>query len=338
MKSSWIAVRAVLEAAQLAGVERERLLRSAGLDPDTQDTYGWIEHELYDALLRSAVELSGKRTFGLHWGGSSPMIEYEFIPLLVANAASLRASLEAAQALQSVLHEQPQMEFRSDGELARICSTADPRLSATSRRVLGDLTMSSGKRLLDYCGRGALRDQAEYWFAFEPGEDEPQYREFYGERVRFACERSEIRFPASMLEIPNPARNNELHTMLEKQFALLRERMSTKLSYVDQVKIELRNARPKLLGMGEAAQALGMSERSLRRRLADEGTTYSDVVESAQIEIAQQLLSAPKATVKDVAFQLGFDSPSGFRRAFRRWTGINPARYRASQGHDPGDD
>jgi AraC-like DNA-binding protein len=332
MKSSWISVRAVLEAAELAGVARERLREAAGIDiADTQDAYGWVDGARYDALLCSAVELTGSATFGLRWGESSPMVQYELLPLLAASGPNLRTCLGSALALQSILHEKPQMELRIEEELALVRCTPAPEMSPLARRVICDLSLAGVKRLIDYTTRGAILDRVSYALAYEADPDADEYRARFGAGITFGAAHSEVRLPAKLLDTDNPLANLELYRALEQQLTLLRTRMTHKLTYVEQVKLELRASLPRLLEMTDVAHALGMSERSLRRRLSDEGTSYSEVVEAAQIELAQQLLSDPRASVKAVAFELGFDTTSGFRRAFKRWTGGSPAGFRPSR-------
>jgi AraC-like DNA-binding protein len=76
------------------------------------------------------------------------------------------------------------------------------------------------------------------------------------------------------------------------------------------------------------AKRLGVSPRSLRRRLADEGTSFHALVEDTRNALAQQYLSDPKLTVSEIAFLVGFSALSPFQRAFRRWTNLTPREYR----------
>lgn len=80
----------------------------------------------------------------------------------------------------------------------------------------------------------------------------------------------------------------------------------------------------------DAAQRLAMSERTLHRRLADEGTTLTAVVEAARYRKARQLLAQKKTTVDSIAFAVGFSDPSSFSRAFKRWSGTSAQDYRRS--------
>ncbi len=78
----------------------------------------------------------------------------------------------------------------------------------------------------------------------------------------------------------------------------------------------------------EVASELHLSPRTLKRRLATQGATYSDLLEEQRRERALLLLRSQTLSLDEVAEQLGYSDPSNFRRAFRRWTGLSPAAYR----------
>ena len=81
----------------------------------------------------------------------------------------------------------------------------------------------------------------------------------------------------------------------------------------------------------EVADAVGLSARTLQRRLADAGTSLREVVDEARHEQALEELAKDDATITDIAFLLGFSETSAFDRAFRRWTGKAPAEWRAAR-------
>jgi AraC-like DNA-binding protein len=76
------------------------------------------------------------------------------------------------------------------------------------------------------------------------------------------------------------------------------------------------------------ARALHMSPRTLQRRLAEAGTRFCDVLDSARAELARQLLGEEAVVMGDIAFRLGFADLGSFSRAFKRWTGRAPGAYR----------
>jgi AraC-like DNA-binding protein len=66
----------------------------------------------------------------------------------------------------------------------------------------------------------------------------------------------------------------------------------------------------------------------LRRRLARDGLTYTELVEQARFQAATRLLEDTEAKITDIAFELGYGDPSNFTHAFHRWAGVSPRNYR----------
>jgi AraC-like DNA-binding protein len=88
----------------------------------------------------------------------------------------------------------------------------------------------------------------------------------------------------------------------------------------------------------EVARRLGMHERTLGRRLQASGTTFQRLIDDTRRDIAQQLLRDTNATVTRIAAALGYRDPTIFTRAFARWTGRTPSRFRAELANVPTED
>jgi AraC-like DNA-binding protein len=82
-------------------------------------------------------------------------------------------------------------------------------------------------------------------------------------------------------------------------------------------------------GLDEAARRLGLSPRGLRRKLQESGTTYQQVLDDLRRRLATRLLQESEEPVYAIGYRLGFENPSDFGRAFRRWTGESPSAVRA---------
>jgi len=83
--------------------------------------------------------------------------------------------------------------------------------------------------------------------------------------------------------------------------------------------------------MLEVARQLGFAERTLRRRLAEEGTSYDEIASAALASMAASYLLDRQRTIQETAFELGFTDRAAFHRAFKRWTGTTPASFRKSR-------
>jgi AraC-like DNA-binding protein len=83
--------------------------------------------------------------------------------------------------------------------------------------------------------------------------------------------------------------------------------------------------------MTAVARDLATSERSLRRRLADEGVSYRALVQTVLETRATQMLSDPQRSIQETAHAMGFSDVVAFQRAFKRWKGVTPGEYRKNK-------
>ena len=77
-----------------------------------------------------------------------------------------------------------------------------------------------------------------------------------------------------------------------------------------------------------------MSERTLQRRITEEGKTFRELLSEARQELGRQLLSNPSTDIDEVACLLGYQDRSSFYRAFRDWEGLTPLQWRELNGRD----
>jgi AraC-like DNA-binding protein len=147
------------------------------------------------------------------------------------------------------------------------------------------------------------------------------------DRVRFDWPHVEIHVDRAVTRWPLPTRNPTLARFLELRLDGLLEARGAADPLASRVRQLLR---PHLAagGLDRAAVArrLGMSERTLLRRLASEGATYRDLLDQVRYEIAASWLA--DRPVHEVAARLGYADPRAFRRAFQRWAGCTPAEWR----------
>jgi AraC-like DNA-binding protein len=94
----------------------------------------------------------------------------------------------------------------------------------------------------------------------------------------------------------------------------------------------LQQSQPNNLpSLNQAADTLGTSAATLRRRLATEQISYQQLKDAFRQQEASRLLAQSDTCIRDIADYLGFTESSAFQRAYRKWTGVTPGSYRANQ-------
>jgi AraC-like DNA-binding protein len=89
----------------------------------------------------------------------------------------------------------------------------------------------------------------------------------------------------------------------------------------------LAGSRPEIAAV---ARELGLSDRTLQRRIIDDGATFRQLLLEARQELAREYLNRPEMDVTEVAFLLGYEDSNSFYRAFRTWEGTTPSQLRAA--------
>ena len=152
----------------------------------------------------------------------------------------------------------------------------------------------------------------------------------FGCRVRFKADRNALVFRSSDLDRPFVTHNEELLTVIGTQLESELKSRNTSMNVGEQVKHTLRRSlagkRPTLQ---DVAHELGMSARTLQRRLTDAGITFQQLVEDTRRELARHYLKQSTVELNEAAFLLGFEDANSFFRAFQGWEGTSPTEWRS---------
>lgn len=149
-------------------------------------------------------------------------------------------------------------------------------------------------------------------------------------RVSYDAEVTKLAFPRALLDLRRPGADVALATDVRETALRHVAATSRDDSWASRVETALRG-RTELAQVDYEAVARrwGVSVRSLRRRIAAEGTTLSSVLEKVRFERARCLLEQTAAPLAQIAESLGYSDETSFRRAFKRWAGVSPGDHRA---------
>jgi len=163
--------------------------------------------------------------------------------------------------------------------------------------------------------------------------NEAMLRRHFRCELRFDAPHDSIVFDEATLALPMVKRNAQLLSVLLPglELAVAKDRHGRTL--VDDVRLALHEtmcgARP---AIANVARSLGMSSRTMQRRLGELGTTYQDVLDKVRQRLAQRLLANTDLGTGEIAFVLGFEEVNSFIRAFQAWEKTTPAKWRARAG------
>lgn len=157
------------------------------------------------------------------------------------------------------------------------------------------------------------------------------YQEFFGvplSRGSVTC----VAFSARDAQEPFLTENAAMWNFFEAGLVSQLSELDTEASMQKRVSSALAEMLPAgQSSIEEAASRLAMSKRSLQRRLAEEASSYQEVLTTTRRELAHAYLARSSASLGEIAYLLGFQDGNSFLRAFRGWTGQTPGEYRMSR-------
>jgi AraC-like DNA-binding protein len=329
MQVSILMVRALAGVIDRSGASRDRFLSEAGIDPR------WLEEGTmrlsmpdYVRAMNAALRVSGDPAFGLHMGEQARSAMFDVLGSLTEHAETLRHGVVAMERYARLMAEDNAPVLHEAGDTAAI---RFPSLSGDwpAVRLTAEFAMAALLSSLElFVGQGARPSEVRFAYAEPPYVAE--YARIFGGLARFGCEVTEMQFPRAWLDKTQPYGSRELYAMLKEQADRSLDRLERKASLRDRVAQVLAQHGAQLVTMDEVARELGMSARSLRRRMQSEGVSFSDLVTQSRMQLAKRMLERPGASIQEIAHAMGFASAAAFHRAFKRWTGLTPKAYQES--------
>jgi AraC-like DNA-binding protein len=170
-------------------------------------------------------------------------------------------------------------------------------------------------------------------FTHRRSHDASEFRAFFGSDVTFGAAVDEVAFPSSIKQMAvvdaDPYLNELLTKYCEQALATRStKRSSCGLNVENLIALHLPHGKARV---GEIARKLGLSQRTLARRLSSEGLTFAGVLQRLKSDLAKRHLADETLSISEIAWLLGYQDVSAFTHAFKRWTGRAPRAIRVSR-------
>jgi AraC-like DNA-binding protein len=316
----------IVRALEARGFDGQGLAARAGIDVAAlHDPNLRLAIAATTCLWRLAVDTTGDACFGLWAARFVSHTTFHGLGFAVFASRTLHEAFERLVRYGRLVSDVAELQLTRVGErelLHFVPIKGQPRPADEAIDAILCLVVRAARML----SGGRVRPIGVRLERPEPCPSEP-FRKVFRAPVQFGQRENVLEFAVCDVDEPLPTGNADLARHND-------EAVERYLARIEQERVSnrLRRWLADQLGDGEpaeeaAAQALGMSPRSLQRRLQEEGITYREILNGTRQEMARAYLEERHASVTEIAFLLGFSDSNSFSRAFRRWTGQSPRAY-----------
>jgi AraC-like DNA-binding protein len=311
----------------MLGHDPTPILAAVGIDGRTlDDPDARVPMSLGVSLLAVASDRTGDTNIGLHLAEHAELSSFDVHFYAMVSSPTLGAAYERLCRYQRLIHDTSRvdLEVRDDRAILRhqlAGGVAAPRQTA---EFLLTAWLRAGRVVT-----GLDLTPLDVHFAHPAPPEPTEHARFFRGQLHFGVGENTLTFPATLLERPCVRADPALVAVLDRYAADRLDQVPRTSSVADRVRAtiaeELRGGEPTA---AHVATRLKMSVRTLNRLLEAEGTTHRELLDAVRGDEAARHLRGDHLSIAEVAFLLGFSELSSFYRAFKRWTGRTPARFR----------
>lgn len=319
----------IVQLAGARGADVQRLMADTGFQPEwLSDAEVRMPLAVEERLWDRAAELTGDALFGLHAAAAIRPGTFDVLDYAVRTAPDLRTALQRLARYNRLVHDLATFELIPIGDGLRI----EHRFEGDGRRPsrqAAEFTLASLVVVGSQIGSAPLQ-ALDVGFAHSAVGPAEAFFEVFGVAPRFDAPVSCLVLAGEVLDRPVPSADPALSRIVTTHAEQL---LSTFAPVRESIAAQVRRQLAEDMASGsttlkQVARRLNLSERSLQRRLDDEGTRFAELVDEVRRELALRYIADKRLALGEVAYLLGFAEPSPFHRAFKRWTGTTPAMAR----------
>jgi AraC-like DNA-binding protein len=321
--------RLAYEHGRKAGIDVEVLLRQARLtlrEIKNKDIRLGVQNQI--KFVESVANATSDRLLGFHLACSYDLREIDLLYYVIASAETLLGSLLRAARYSAVANDGVDLKI-TNGNLLRV------RLHYSGVARHSDVHQIEFwmVSLVRICRNliGTNFKPIEIRITHDRREQVTELGKFLGCAVKSGADFDEIIFPVKSGEYPIVTADPHLNRLCVR---FCEETLARRGKKTSPLKVRVENAFATLLphremSVNAVAAQLGMSERTLARRLASEGYSFSEILDGFRRVLARRYLAETEMPISEIAWLLGYSEVASFTHAFHRWTGTNPRTERA---------
>jgi len=327
----------VLAILQKRKIDAAPLLRRAGLsDYNPEDRQQRISALSQARLVEYAGEAIADTAFGLHLAQETNPREAGLLFYAFSAGKDLREALALFARYSRIVNEAVRVAIvpRAEGVTLTLNFVGVPRHRSKQNIEFGIAVVL--KALREASGRNIGPSRVR--FSHPRITDLKEFDRFYNCRVEFGAPTDALDFAHETLSLPLVTSDRYL---LDTLHPYCEEAAKARHTAAGSLRASVESEIYRLLPYGRAnvetvAKALGISPRTLGRRLAEEGTNFAKLMDDLRRTLSLQYVREPNFTMAQIAWLLGYERPESFTHAFRRWAGRPPSQVRSASQTESG--
>ena len=325
-------IRILMHHVEQAGGSMDQLLSMSGLERISIKSERAQQETEVVAMLQSAIELTKDPALPLRLGRNFDIGNMGTFGFAVMSCADINACLRLMTRYQKTVGVGPgwrvldQDHSPEKGMLVRMIITLG---SSERRRIVSELIFSQFCTAIEFLISGPL-DGAELHLNYPPPSHSIEYQRLISARVKFNRPYCQLLLPRQLLNRHVRTANPASHVIFLQQC----EELLRNLNKVENTSAAVRRLllqSADFPNICQVAESLHVSERTLRRRLNGESSSFRALTEEVKNTLAQEYLLNTDITVSEIAHLLNYTEAVNFRQAFVRWQGVTPRQYRHSE-------
>lgn len=308
------------------GFSAEQVLANSHIDEHLFQQKGRISPLQYHQIVENSLELSQDPLLGIKQGQSLNISSHGFLGFAAMAADDLNQALSLAIRYAKTRTLLADLRFHKEDDSAVIQISRLAAMPATFPFVV-ETIISSFIGVARFLVHAQEPLSAVVKLTYSAKADPLEYERLLGVPVLFNQPYNQICIPEFLLETPVSTANATSRGLAETECEKLLAHLNQQQDLVTLIRHQLEKMRA-FPTLPVIAKAMNSSPRTINRQLAQLNTTYQHILDEARREKAIELLKHSKASIEHIATQLGYNDPSNFGRAFRRWLGQSPRAFR----------
>ncbi|MCP5325218.1 MAG: AraC family transcriptional regulator [Oceanospirillaceae bacterium] len=313
------------------GITTSDILAAHGLDLNKLDPNGQISRDRELQLLAELFARVQGSSIGLSLGGSFGLAGYGPFTMLLMTAANVFEACKAGIQYQKLTYLYGELSMQIEGSRVGLCITPS-HLPEGLQRFLIDRDLAGMYRLLKDMSASVNEpmDLDEVWLPYPEPADSQVYQKYFACKVRFGQSGSALWLKNPNLGRAFPQANPMAFRLYQQQCDQLlhQQQQSSSGSLAERIREYLQLYDNGLPRLADVCVNMGIPERTLRRKLSAQHTSYQQLVDEVRQQKALHWLQHSEMSIERIAEKLGYAEAAAFNHAFQRWTGKSPRAVR----------